>query len=305
MPLNPDQMRSRLRGVLAFPITPFKDDLSLDEDAFQAHVDYLVRSGLHAVVAAGGTGELYSMTPPEISRVYRLAVEAAGGRAPVITGVGYNLALARDLARDAERAGADAILVLPHYYGRAEDDGLYQYYAGIARSVDLAVFPYARDAAVFSPRLVERLAELPNVIAFKDGQADLRLWARIRSQVGDRLVWLAGVGDDLVSSYFAAGAEGFTSSAANFMPEVALALYDAASSGNFVEVNRLLAMKIQPVFNVRSRHRGYEVTTTKEAMNLLGRRGGRVRPPLAELTEADRRDLRDALVGMGYSVVGG
>lgn len=299
MPLSPRDLAPRLRGVLAFPITPFNDDLSLNADAFQTHVDYLIRSGLHAIVAAGGTGELYSMTPSEIVRVYNLAVEATAGRVPVIAGVGYNLAIARDLAREAEKAGADAILMLPHYYGRAEDDGLYQYYAGIARSVGIAVFPYARDAAVFSPKLVDRLADLPNVVAFKDGQADLRAWARIRDHVGGRIVWLAGVGDDMVNSYFAAGAEGFTSSAANFMPDVALGLFRAARAANFSEVNALIAKWIQPVFNVRSRHRGYEVTTTKEAMNLLGRFGGRVRPPLAELIDEDRSALRAALVGMG------
>jgi len=299
MPLSPGELRPRLRGVLAFPVTPFNDDLSLNSDAFQSQVDYLVRSGLHAIVAAGGTGELYSLAPSEIAQVYRLAVEATSGRVPVIVGVGYNLAIARELAREAEKAGADAIMMFPHSYGRAEDDGLYQYYAGIAKSVGIAVFPYARDAAVFSPQLVERLAEIPNVIAFKDGQADLRTWARIRDRVGDRLLWLAGVGDDMVNSYFAAGAEGFTSSAANFMPDIALALFRAAAAGNFGEVNALIARWIQPVFNVRARHRGYEVTTTKEAMNMLGRCGGRVRPPLAELTDDDRRDLRAALVQMG------
>ena len=110
MPLSPNEMRARLRGVLAFPITPFAEDLSLDEKAFQDHLDYLVGSGLHAIVAAGGTGELYSMTPDEITRVYRLAVEAVNGRVPVIVGVGYNLALAQQLARAGEKAGADAIL---------------------------------------------------------------------------------------------------------------------------------------------------------------------------------------------------
>jgi 5-dehydro-4-deoxyglucarate dehydratase len=304
MPLTPQEIRPRLRGVIAFPITPFDNNLQLNESALQSNVDDMVRAGLHSIVAAGGTGELYSLTPDEIRRVHRLVVEAVGGRVPVIAGVGYNLALAQELARDAEKAGADAILVLPHYYGRAEDDGLYAYYAGIAHSVGIAIFPYARDAAVFSPRLVARLAEIPNVIAYKDGQADLRAWTRIREYVGDRLVWLAGVGDDMVNSYFAAGAEGFTSSASNFMPEVALGLFKAASQGDFAEVNRLLATRIQPIFNVRARRRGYEVTTTKEAMNLLGKPAGRVRPPLAEISDEDRRALRDALREMGYSVVG-
>ncbi|HUX87145.1 MAG TPA: 5-dehydro-4-deoxyglucarate dehydratase [Chloroflexota bacterium] len=299
MSLSPSELRPRLRGVLAFPTTPFNDDLSLNETAFQTQVDYLVSSGLHAIVAAGGTGELYSMTPSEISRVYRLAVEATNGRVPVIAGVGYNHAIAIELAKDAERAGADAVMIFPHYYGRAEDDGMFSYYAGVARSVEIAAFPYARDAAVFTPKTVERLAEIPNIIAFKDGQADIRVWNRIREHVGDRLVWLSGVGDDMVNAYFAAGAEGFTSSAANFMPEVPLKLFSAAQAGRFGEVNQLLKKYIQPIFNVRSRRRGYEVTTTKEVMNLLGLPGGRVRPPLAEVTPEDRQALRDALVGMG------
>src|SRR5579884_4014420 len=132
MSLSPTELRPRLRGVLAFPITPFNDDLSLNADAFQSHVDYLIRCGLHAIVAAGGTGELYSMASDEIVEVYRLAVEVTAGRVPVIAGVGYNLAIATDLARKAEKIGADAVLVLPHYYGRAEDEGLYQYYSGVA-----------------------------------------------------------------------------------------------------------------------------------------------------------------------------
>src|SRR6516225_7054319 len=102
MPLTPDQIRPRLRGVVAFPITPFDHELRLCERDLQSNIDDMVRAGLHSIVAAGGTGELYSMTPDEIRRVHRLAVEAVGGRVPVIAGVGYNLALAQELARDAE-----------------------------------------------------------------------------------------------------------------------------------------------------------------------------------------------------------
>ena len=135
------------------------------------------------------------------------------------------------LARQAEAAGATGILMLPAAYGSAPDDGMLAYYGGIARSVDIGVLPYARDWAVFSPDLLARLAEVPNVVAYKDGSVDLRSWARLRARVGDRLVWVGGVGDDMVHTYFAAGAEGFTSSVANFMPEVALELFEAANGG--------------------------------------------------------------------------
>src|SRR5437867_8096097 len=161
-----ETLRQYLRGVTAFPITPLRDNLDLDLNALRHNVDWLVGHGLRSLVAAGGTGELYSLTVDETNAVHRTALETAHGRAGIICGVGGKLREAQALARAAEQAGATGILMLPAAYGPAAEDGMLAYYAGIARSVSIGVLPYARDWAVFSPDLVARLAEIDNVVAY-------------------------------------------------------------------------------------------------------------------------------------------
>ena len=288
-----DTLRRHLRGVTAFPITPMQSNLDLDLGALRHNVDWMIGHGIKTLVAAGGTGELYSLTADEITAVHRAVLEAAGNRAAIICGVGGKMREAQALARTAEQAGATGILMLPAGYGTAADDGMLAYYQGIASSVDIGVLPYARDWAVFSPDLVARLADAaPNVVAYKDGSADLRLWARIRAKLKDRLVWVGGVGDDMVHTYFAAGAEGFTSSVANFMPQVALDLYQAASSGDFAKARAIFEDKVQDFYALRAKKRGYEVSSVKVAMELCGLPAGPVRPPLVELNADEREGVR-------------
>ncbi|MDQ3703202.1 MAG: dihydrodipicolinate synthase family protein [Chloroflexota bacterium] len=283
-----EMLRHTLRGVTAFPVTPFDRNLDLDLSALRHNVDWMIGHGIHSLVAAGGTGELYSLTVEEAADVHRTVIEAAAGRAAVICGVGGKQREAITLARQAEATGATGILMLPAAYGVAPDDGMLAYYGGIARSVQIGVLPYARDWAVFSPELLERLAEEPNLVAFKDGSADLRLWARLRAHVGDRLLWVGGVGDDMVHTYFAAGAEGFTSSVANFMPQVALDLYAAAASGDYARARALFEEKVQAFYALRAKKRGYEVSSVKTAMELCGLPAGSVRPPLVELNATEK-----------------
>ena len=283
-----DSLRSHLRGVISFPITPFSSNLDVDLDALKHNVRWLVERGIKTLVAAGGTGELYSLTVEEAGQIHRAVIEAAAGKAAVICGVGGKLREAEKLAAEAEKAGAAGILMLPAAYGVAPDDGMLAYYAGIAKAVKIGVLPYARDWAVFTPDLMARLAEQPNVVAYKDGSADLRLWARIRAKLGDRLVWVGGVGDDMVHTYFAAGAEGFTSSVANFMPDVSLELFRLANEGKFREARELFEEKVADFYALRAKRRGYEVSSVKYAMELCGLKAGPVRPPLTELAAEDR-----------------
>ena len=287
-----DNLRAQLRGVIAFPVTPFRSNLDLDLEGLRHNVDWLIGHGIKALVAAGGTGELYSLTVEEAQAVHRTAIEAANGRAAVICGVGGKLREATALAVQAEKAGAAGILMLPAAYGAAAEDGMLAYYGGIAESVSIGVLPYARDWAVFTPDLVARLAEHHNVVAYKDGSADLRLWARIRARMGNRLVWIGGVGDDMVHTYFAAGAEGFTSSVANFMPHVALDLYDASSKGDFARARSTFEDKVQEFYALRAKKRGYEVSSVKTAMALCGLPAGPVRPPLVELSDDEQATVK-------------
>src|SRR5438552_5823699 len=152
-------VRNRLKGVFGFPVTPFKKDLSLDLNALERNVGEMVKHPFCALVAAGGAGELYSLTPDEIEQVVRVTVQAVGGRMPVCAGTGYNAVLGAEIARRVENAGADCVLALPPYYANAPESGLIHYYQAIGGATGLPLFVYSRDWAVFSPQQVARLAE--------------------------------------------------------------------------------------------------------------------------------------------------
>lgn len=292
MALEATAFRARLHGVLAFPVTPFRDDLSLDLDGLRENLQTLAEHPFAALVAAGGTGEVYSLTPAEHEAVVRAAVEATRGRLPIMAGVGFNAALATEMARGAAAAGADAILALPPYYPQADEEGLLAYYEALGRASPRALVVYGRDWVQPGAAWVERLAErVPTLVAWKDGQGDVRRLARIRARVGERLAWLGGAGDDCVPAYYAIGLRAYTSSIANVAPKVSLQLHEAAARGDGAALERLMAEYVLPLYALRARRRGYEVTVMKAMMALLGRAAGPVRPPLPPLDPADRPDL--------------
>ena len=123
--MHPSTLRNKLSGVIAFPVTPFKDDLSLDLPGLHENLTKLLEHPIAAIVVAGGTGELYSLTPAEYTRVVELTALAIEDRVPVIAGVGFGQRLAVEMAQAAEKAGADGILAFPPYYQQAEDEGLF------------------------------------------------------------------------------------------------------------------------------------------------------------------------------------
>jgi 5-dehydro-4-deoxyglucarate dehydratase len=262
---------------------------------------WLAASGVHALVAPSGTGELYSLSADECAAIVEATVEAAGGRIPVIAGVGFGPRVGAQLARRAEAAGAQCILILPPYYARPDPDGLFRYYREIAEATSLSVAVYARDGVTLSPGELERMArEIPSFIAFKDGRGDVRLFQQLREHVierlgADRLAWIAGAGDDMVGSYFAAGAEGFTSSLACYWPEASLELLRLARAADFTALARYHERVVKPFYELRQRRRGFEVAVMKAAMELLGHAAGPVRPPLGDLSPDERAELRAIL----------
>jgi 5-dehydro-4-deoxyglucarate dehydratase len=292
----PAELCSRLVGPIGFPVTPFRDDLSLDLSALEQNVREMLKHPPVAVVAAGGTGELYSLTPAEHGAVLEMVVGACRERVPVIAGVGFNAAIAVELARQAAHIGAQGILAFPPYYPQADDDGLVEYYKAIGDATPLALLVYSRDWFHPAPALVKRLTEnIPTLVAWKDGQGDIRRLQILISRIGSRLHWIGGAGDDLVPAYYATGVRAFTSSVSNISARVAWQLHDWAATRDSAtdgRLERLMSELIVPMYAMRGRRRGYEVTVMKELMNLLGRRGGPVRPPLPHLSPDDLEQLR-------------
>jgi 5-dehydro-4-deoxyglucarate dehydratase len=282
--MQPTELRNRLQGVISFPVTPFKNDLSLDLEGLRHNLRALLKHPVCAVVAPAGTGEIHSLSPAEHLAVVKTTLEEVRGQVPVLTGTGFNPPIAAELAKQAAAAGVDGILAFPPYYSSMEEEGIIAYYRGIAEATPLGLIIYSRDWFAPSPVLVEKLARhIPQLIAWKDGQADLRRYQMIRQRVGDRLHWVGGAGDDMVPGYYAMGIRTFTSSIANVAPKLSLRLHELASAGHSAELTKLMNDLVVPMYELRARRKGYEVSVMKAMMDMIGQVGGPVRPPLVDL----------------------
>ncbi|HVR37056.1 MAG TPA: 5-dehydro-4-deoxyglucarate dehydratase [Methylomirabilota bacterium] len=293
--MQPTELRNRLSGVVAFPVTPFKKDLSLDLDGLRHNLRSLLQHPVCAVVSGAGTGEMFSLTPDEHLQVVTTTLEMVGGKIPVLAAAGFNPPLAVQLAQQAASAGVNGILAFPPYYPNADPAGMFEYYRAIADATPLGLIIYSRDWANFSPAAVEKLADLPTLIAWKDGQGDLRRLQMIMRRVGDRLHWIGGAGDDLVPGYYSLGIRTYTSSIANVAPRLSLELHKRASTGDAKELARLMADYVVPLYDFRTRRKGYEVSAMKAMMDCVGLVGGPVRPPLVDLKPEELQEIRRML----------
>ena len=294
--MQPTELRKKLHGVISFPVTPFKKDLSLDLDGLRKNLRTLLKHPVCAVVAPAGTGEIHSLLPEEHLAVVKTTVEEVQGKVPVLTGAGFNPLIAAALALQAAAAGVSGILAFPPYYASMDDEGIVAYYKGIAYATPLGLLIYSRDWFAPSPSLVEKLAQaIPNLIAWKDGQADIRRYQMIRQQVGDRLHWIGGAGDDMVPAYYSMGIRTYTSSIANVAPKLSLRLHELASAGHSDELAKLMNELVVPLYALRAKRKGYEVSAMKAMMDMLGMAGGPVRPPLVDLRPDEIAWLKTAM----------
>jgi len=285
--------KKAFHGVFGFPVTPFQKDLSLDLAALEKNCDWMAGFPFCSQVIAGGTGEVYSMTPAESIECVRVAVKAINGRMPVVAGVAYNTAMACEMAREMEKAGAEALLVMPPYYINAPEDGLIEYFAAIGKSCGLPLSFYTRDWAAFTPAQVQRLLDrVPSLQMWKDGQGDMRKYQRIICEVGDRIAWVGGIGDDCAPGYFAVGCQAYTSSISNIAPKLSLAIAEKGLAGDFKGLADLMHKYVHPLYALRDRKKGYEVSMMKAAMEILGHPAGPVRPPLVDISDAEMAELR-------------
>jgi 5-dehydro-4-deoxyglucarate dehydratase len=291
--MTPTELRNKLVGVFGFPTTPFKSDLTIDHEGLAKIADWMCGYAFCAQVAAGGTGEIYSMTVDENIDAVRTVVKAVNGRMPVVAGVGYNVPMGQAMARGMEAAGADALLVMPPYYTNAPWEGLLRYYAEIGKSTDLPLSLYSRDWASFTPDQVAQLCDrVPTLTFWKDGQGDARKYQRIMAKLGGRLAWIGGIGDDCAPAYFAIGVQAYTSSISNVAPKLSLKIAEAGLKGDRTTMNDLMNKYVLPLYALRDKKKGYEVAVMKKMMDLMGMPGGPVRPPLVEVTADEAAEIK-------------
>ncbi|MFF7276584.1 5-dehydro-4-deoxyglucarate dehydratase [Streptomyces griseorubiginosus] len=309
MTLDPDTARrlrdGMARGVLSFPLTSFHDDGTLDPDGFRAHVAARIATAPGAVFPACGTGEFFSLDEDEYRQVVTITVEEAGGRVPVVAGIGYGWAQAVRFARIAEDAGADALLVLPHYLVAAPQDGLVAQLEQIAARTRLPLIAYQRGQVAFGLDAFRRIARIPGVIGLKDGHSDLDRLQRLTLAAPEDFLFFNGAATAEIQAraYATVGVPAYSSAVHAFAPEIADAFFTALRDGDDGTVDKLLRDFYVPLVELRDRVPGYAVSLVKAAARLRGRPVGPVRAPLTDPTAADLADLRQLLT-TGLDLVG-
>jgi 5-dehydro-4-deoxyglucarate dehydratase len=274
-----------LSGLLFFPVTPFDAAGDLDLDALEVHVDRGVDAGAGAVFTACGTGEFHALSAAEHEAVVRTTVRVVGGRIPVLAGCGGPLGHATEIARAAERAEADGLLVLPPYLVQAPPAGLVAYVRAIAAATSLPLVAYSRGNAVFSAEAAHELARIPTVVGLKDGHGDLELLASIRrsvSEVRDDFMYFNGLptAEASMVDYRARGVALYSSATFAFAPRIALGFLEALEMDDHDRVESLLETFYRPFVALRDECPGYAVALVKAGVRLSGLDAGDVRAPL-------------------------
>jgi 5-dehydro-4-deoxyglucarate dehydratase len=288
--------RQLASGLLSFPVTHFRPDHSFDEAAYRENIAWLSGFGAAGLFAAGGTGEFFSLTPAEVESVVTAAAQEAPDGVPVIAPAGYGTAMAVELARSAENAGADGLLLLPPYLTEADQAGLAAHVRAVCAATSLGVIVYSRANAVFDEATVAGLAEeCPNLVGFKDGVGNIEKMIRLYSRLGDRLTCIGGLptAETFALPYLELGVTTYSSAMFNFVPEFALRFYRAVRNHDRAAVYRYLEKFVLPYCDIRNRRAGYAVSIVKAGMKVIGRYAGPVRPPLVDLDEAEVAMLAD------------
>ena len=286
------------KGSIVALLTPFTEH-GVDEKAFQDFVEWQIREGTQGVVPCGTTGESPTLSHPEHERVIELCVEVAKGRVPVIAGTGSNSTdEAISLTRHAQKAGADAALIVTPYYNKPTQEGLYQHYKAIHDAVDLPIVIYnipGRSVIDMSIDTMARLAELPRIVGVKDATADLVRPLATRLRIGPEFCQLSGE-DATVTAFLAQGGHGCISVTANVAPRLCAEMHAAWAEGNLARVASIRDL-LMPL------HRALFLETSpgpvKYGAKLLGLAEDHVRLPLVAPGEATRTAVREAMVFAG------
>jgi len=282
-------------GLLSFPVTHFDADLAFDEPAYREHLEWLSGYPVAGLFAAGGTGEGFSLDAAESDRVVRAAIAGAAGKVPVLGPATGSTVNAVAQVRAAEEAGADGILLMPPYLTEAGQRGLVEHISAVCAATDLGVVYYSRANAVLGTDALEQAcARNDNLVGFKDGVGSIEQMTRTYAQLGDRLIYIGGLptAEMFALPLLQLGVTTYSSAIFNFVPGFALDFYDAVRRQDQTTVYAMLNDFVIPYTKIRDREPGYAVSIVKAGLSAVGRPAGPVRPPLADLTDAERDELQ-------------
>lgn len=262
---------------------------------FSERVKWFLTHKVSAVFVAGGTGEFFSLSEGEYRQVVETATEAIQEKVPVISSVGRSIPEAITFAKIAEKAGINALLLMPPYLTECPQDGMFQYAKTIMDNTTLPVIYYNRSNGILSAEYIKRLADsCENFIGLKDGTGNMQELNDTIKTVGDRLSYIGGVptAEIIAEAYLSIGVNTYSSAVFNFVPELANKFYKSLRAGDKDTVAKLLKEFYIPFVRLRSKKSGYAVSLIKAGAKLNGRSAGDVRPPLVMPSESEVAELK-------------
>jgi 4-hydroxy-tetrahydrodipicolinate synthase len=288
-------MSHTFQGSQVALVTPFRDG-KVDEVKLRELVEFHAKHGTDGIVACGTTGEDPGLSHDEHERVVELIIQSAAGRMPVIVGTGSNsTAHAIALTRHAERAGAQAALVVNPYYNKPTQEGLYRHFRAVAESTALPVFVYniqSRTAVnVETDTLVRLVRDCRNVVGVKEASGSLDQMSQVVAACGPEFIVLSG-DDNVTLPLMAIGGRGVISVIANIVPREVSELTHAALDGDWKRA-RELHYKLFPL--ARAAFIETNPIPIKEAMAMAGLLEPEFRLPMCRMSEANRERLRAVL----------
>ncbi len=293
-----DALRS---GLMSFPLSDFAPGGELDIDGFRARLEWLSPYGASAVFIAGGAGEFFSLTADEYAALIAASV-AAKLPAPVIATAGFGTKMAIDYVRQAERLGADGILLLPPYLTESSQAGIKAHIRAVCEATRLGVIIYNRANGRLRVETLEELVDTcPNLVGFKDGVGDIEEMLRVTARLGERLVCINGMptAEVYAQAYTGMGIPSYSSAIFNFIPKSAMAFQRAVASGDRQWIAGFIRDFLDPYCRLRARQPGYAVSIVKAGAALVGRSAGPVRPPLSDLTAEEMTMLESLIAPLG------
>lgn len=281
---DPRLLEEALRGVGVTPVTPFTPDCTrIEVKGVSQNIEFLVERGIKLIYPCGHTGEFPSLSLEEWTQVVEAVVEAVGGRAAVVPGVGQGLSVALEMLRRGERIGVDGFLFIPPHQVQVADRGVLEYWNILLNTTAFPVVLYKREWP--SDEALAGLLGHDQVVGVKYGGKDLSAFAALVRARDESIVWTCGIAEQWAPFYALAGSQGFTSGLANFAPSLPLDLHRALEKGDLDRAMRLRERAV-PFERIRARDSdANNVAAVKLAMDIRGLTGGPVRPPLRALDE--------------------
>ncbi|SKA30690.1 4-hydroxy-tetrahydrodipicolinate synthase [Chitinophaga eiseniae] len=283
------------KGVIAYPVTPFNNAEKVDIPLFKKQVERLVAAGCHGIAPLGSTGVLPYLTDEEKEAVTIATIEQVAHRVPTLVGVS-NLTTQKTIhhAQFAEKAGATAVMIIPMSYWKLTDSEIIQHYDAVASKISIPIMVYnnpATSGVDMSPALLKQLLEIPNITMIKESTGDVQRMHFLRKTLGEAVAFYNG-SNPLALAAFAAGANGWCTAAANLIPELNIALYDAVQNGDLHEARRLFYRQVNLLKFIVAKGLPRSI---KAGLTLLGVEGGEFRSPLKPLSQDEIAELSHIL----------